>query len=281
MLQPAIRASADAMAGVAEAILTVALVGEVFESPTRQCIEVGGLLRRAKEPRFLRVRSPSMPALRGAVAILPLFRGLTPDALAELTAAPTRRFARGEYLWTAGAEPRGLIVVLSGRVRVIRAAAGRQSAVHTEGSGGTLGEVPFFAGGRYPASAVATEPTLCLTLDQATLARAVAKDPDLAMRWLARLATRVRGLVERLEQETSRSVEQRLAVLLLVRDDASHGAPFMLAATQAEAAEEIGTVREVLVRTLRRFRERKLVVTPQRGSYRVIDRATLREIARS
>jgi CRP/FNR family transcriptional regulator len=153
--------------------------------------------------------------------------------------------------------------------------------VHTEGPGGTLGEVPFFSGGRYPASAVAAEPTLCLTLDHATLARAIAKDPDLAVRWLARLAMRVRGLVERLEQETSRSVEQRLAALLLARDEASRGASFTLAATQAEAAEEIGTVREVLVRTLRRLRERKLVATPVRGRYRVTDRARLREIARS
>ena len=225
------------------------------------------------------MRSPPVSALRGVVANLPLFRGLAGDAVALLAAAPTRRFGRGEYLWTAGAEPRGLLVVLSGRVRVVRAADGRQSAVHTEGAGGTLGEVPFFSGGRYPASAVATEPTLCLILDRATLGRAIAADPELAVRWLATLASRVRALVERLEQETARSVEQRLAALLLARDESSGGAPFTLAGTQAEAAEEIGTVREVLVRTLRRFRDRRLVVTPARGRYRVRDRAGLRAVA--
>ena len=225
------------------------------------------------------MRPHSVAALRGVVATISLFRGLAPDALALLAAAPTRRFRRGEYLWTAGAEARGLLVVLSGRVRVVRAADGRQFGVHTEGSGGTLGEVPFFAGGPYPASAVATEPTLCLVLDRATLTRAIAADPVLAERWLARLASRVRGLVERLEQETARTVEQRLATLLLARDEAAGGAPFTLAATQAEAAEEIGTVREVLVRTLRRFRDWRLVATPARGRYRVIDRVRLREVA--
>ena len=242
-------------------------------------VQAGGLPCFAKEPRFLRVRTPSVSALRVRVASLALFRGLAPDALAILAAAPTRRFGRGEYLWTAGADARGLLVVLSGRVRVVRAAGGRRFGVHTEGAGGTLGEVPFFSIGRYPASAVATEPTRCLVLDRATLGRAIAADPDLAVRWLARLASRVRVLVERLDQETSRSVAQRLAILLLARDEVSGSEPFTLATSQAEAAEEIGTVREVLVRTLRQFRERRLVTSPVRGRYRVSDRVRLREVA--
>lgn len=225
------------------------------------------------------MRNSSASALTDVVASLPLFRGLERSALAVIAAAPTRRFRRGEYLWTTGAEARGLLVVISGRVRVVRAVEGRQFGVHTEGPGGTLGEVPFFSGGRYPASAVAAETTLCLVLDRATLVRAVAADPDLAMRWLDRLGTRVRRLVERLDQQTGHSVEQRLAAFLLIREEASGGAPFTLGATQTEAAEEIGTVREVLVRTLRRFRETRLVATPRRGHYRLVDRARLQRIA--
>lgn len=210
---------------------------------------------------------------------LPLFRTLAPAAGRVLAAAPRRRFRRGETLWVMGVEARGVVIVLTGRVRVVRAPGGRQYSVHTEGPGGTLGEVPFFAGGRYPATAIATEPTTCLILDRPTLADAVAADPELAFWWLGRLAGRVRGLVERLDQQTARTVEQRLAALLLVRHDAGGGAPFRLAATQAEAAEEIGTVREVLVRTLRRLRTSGLVGTTGRGSYRVLDRARLALVA--
>lgn len=215
---------------------------------------------------------------------LPLFRGLAPAAARVLAAAPRRRFRAGQTLWAAGAEAGALAVVLSGRVRVVRAvtagrSAGRQYGVHAEGPGGTLGEVPFFAGGRYPATAVASEPTACLLLDRGTLARAVAADPELALRWLGRLAARVRRLVERLDQQTGRTVEQRLAAHLLACDTAAGGAPFALALTQAEAAEEIGTVREVLVRTLRRFREAGLVRTPARGRYAVRDRTALTRLA--
>ena len=210
---------------------------------------------------------------------LPLLRHLAPEARRVLASAPQRRFRRGQTLWAAGAEAGGLVVVLSGRVRVVRAPGGRQYGVHTEGPGGTLGEVPFFAGGRYPASAVAAEPTTCLWLDRGTLARAVAADPDLALRWLGRLAARVRALVERLDQQTARTVEQRLATLLLERHAAARGQPFALASTQAEAAEELGTVREVLVRTLRRFREAGLVDRPMRGRYRVRDHRAMLRIA--
>ena len=212
---------------------------------------------------------------------LPLFRNLTRDAYQLLSAAPQRRFRRGQTLWIAGAEARGLVVVLTGQVRVVRATSGRQYALHTEGPGGTLGEVPFFAGGRYPATAIAAEPTTCLMLDRATLARAVAADPDLAFRWLGRLADRVRGLVERLDRQTGRTVEQRLAKMLLDRHTQTKGAPFILAATQAEAAEELGTVREVVVRELRRFRQAGLVHAPSRGRYVVLDGNRLARVANS
>jgi CRP-like cAMP-binding protein len=206
---------------------------------------------------------------------------LSPAARRVLDAAPRRRFRAGETLWTAGSEARGLVVMLSGRVRIVRAPRGRQYAIHSEGPGATLGEVPFFAGGAYPATAIATEPTTCLVLDRATVARAIAADPNLAFHWLGRLAERVRMVIERLDRQTGSTVEQRLATLLLARHTAARGAPFALAATQAEAAEELGTVREVLVRTLRRFRESRLVASPARGRYRVLDVARLDRLANS
>jgi CRP-like cAMP-binding protein len=219
--------------------------------------------------------APPVPALPD----LPLFRHLAPEARRVLAAAPQRRFRRGQTLWTAGAEAAGLAVVLAGRVRVVRAPGGRQYGVHTEGAGGTLGEVPFFGGGPYPATAIAAEPTTCLWLDRATLARAVAADPDLALRWLGRLAARVRRLVERLDERTAHTVEQRVATLLLARHADARGRPFTLAGTQAEAAEELGTVREVLVRTLRRLCTTGVLDRPTRGHYQVRDATALRRLA--
>jgi CRP-like cAMP-binding protein len=216
--------------------------------------------------------------VRRATTLADPLSSFSPAARRILGAAPCRRFRAGETLWTAGSDARGLLVVLTGRVRVVRAPRGRQYAVHTEGSGATLGEVPFFSGGSYPATAIATEPTTCLVLDRATVTRAIAADPEFALQWLGKLADRVRGLIERLDRQTASTVEQRLATLLLARHAAERGAAFALAATQAEAAEDLGTVREVLVRALRRFRQSGLVVVTARGRYRVADVARMKRI---
>ncbi len=208
---------------------------------------------------------------------VPLFQGLKREAREIVAGQGTlRSFASGQALWTAGMAPRGLFVVLEGKVRVVRAPGGRQYTVHTEGPGGTLGEVPLFAGGRYPATALAAEPTVCLALGRDALARAIAADPELAFRLLERLAERVRTVVSRLDRRTSETVPVRLATLLLARHSGAGGADFTLGATQAEVAEELGTVREVLVRALRTLREAGLVQAVGRARYRIPDPAALR-----
>ncbi|MBA3671912.1 MAG: Crp/Fnr family transcriptional regulator [Gemmatimonadaceae bacterium] len=210
---------------------------------------------------------------------LPLFSRLTAAARRAVAAGGTwRDFDPGETLWTAGAEPRGLYVIVTGEVRIVRAPRGRQYAVHVERGGATLGEVPLFAGGHYPATAIAAERTVCFVIGRAALARAVSADPDLAFRLLAGLATRVRGLVERLDARSSTTVAQRLASFVLARHLASRGRAFVLGTTQAEAAEEIGTVREVLVRELGALRHARVVGGVARGTYRVLDERRLRRI---
>ena len=105
--------------------------------------------------------------------LAPLFADTPADGVAARARhAVERSFAPGEGLFLAGAEPRGLHVVLEGRVRVVRARGDRQHVVHTEGAGGTLGEVPLFAGGSYPSTAVAAEPTRCAVLSRDELRRA-------------------------------------------------------------------------------------------------------------
>ncbi len=219
-----------------------------------------------------------MPSAAAHLPSLPLFEGLTASALAEIAAAPRRAARAGDLLWAAGSDAGGLLVVLSGTVRVVRAPQGRQYAVHTEGPGGTLGDVPFFAGGRYPATAIAEQSVECLIIDRARFARVVAHDPEFALRCLERLARRVRTLLSRLDDRTSRTVLQRVAALLLARHAASDGQSFALGTSQAEAAEELGTVREVLVRTLRELRATGCIRAVARGRYVVEDVRRLSEL---
>ncbi|HEX8386735.1 MAG TPA: helix-turn-helix domain-containing protein, partial [Rubricoccaceae bacterium] len=129
------------------------------------------------------------------------------------------------------------------------------------------------------AQAVAVGAVRCLVVDRGALAAAVAADPALAFALLARLARRVGGLIERLDGWAAQGVRARLAALVLARAERTGAPTFTLGATQADVAEELGTVREVVVRELRRLREEGAVATAGRGRYAVVDGARLRALA--
>jgi CRP/FNR family transcriptional regulator len=192
-------------------------------------------------------------------------------------AAVQRSYAAGATLFRAGTEAAGIYVVLSGRVRVIRSRDGRQYVVHTEGPGGTLGELPFFEEGLFLATAVASEPTECLMLNRDALRRIMRDDPAVAWLFLRRLSARVRELVERLDRASTQAIPARLTAFLLTRSQ--HDQPFTLGMTQAELAEELGTVREVIVRALAQLRKLGVIASAGRGRYVVRDLARLTELA--
>lgn len=214
------------------------------------------------------------------VSALPLFRNLDPAALRVLADhAVERRYSVGEILFRAGDDAWGIFVVLEGKVRVMRGSDGRQVIVHTEGPGGTLAEVPLFDGGPLPATAVAAEPTRCAIFARDAIRAATAASPDVAFALLARLAGRVRELVGRLDQLASQNVSVRLAAFLAARLESTGGTLVSLGMTQAQLAEELGTVREVVVRELRAVREAGIIRAAGGARIEIVDPDALRRRA--
>ena len=216
---------------------------------------------------------------------------LTPsgrDAL--LKQSVEKRFSTGELLWSAGDAAERIALVLEGKVSIVRARAGRQTVIHSGEPGDTLGEVPFFTGAPYPATALAAEPTRCLLLTHAAVTEAMAVDSQLAFFFLRRLSLRVQNLVERVDQNTASSVQTRLARFILRRSETSRpsgrsrpetGKPvtFSLGMTQTALAEELGTVREVVVRALRELRLAGAIEAVGDAKYRVASVALLERLA--
>jgi CRP-like cAMP-binding protein len=198
--------------------------------------------------------------------------------LALFRAGVERHYDVDEVIYLAGSPATSLHLVLDGRVRLMRGSRGRFVMIHDERSGGSLGEVPLFEGTTYPATAIASEPTRCLSIARDVVLSAVRSDPEFALALLARLAGRVRQLVARLDQQTGQSTLGRLAQHLLTRAAASRGASFTLGGTQQQVAEEIGTVRELVVRGLRTLHERSAIEPRGGGRYAISNDALLREI---
>lgn len=192
---------------------------------------------------------------------------------ALLNRSVERRFSAGETLWLAGDNPRGLAFIIKGRVRVVTMIAGRQIVLHWGEEGTSLGEVPFFTDKPYPATAIAAEPTTCLFVTRQAFEDAVRIDPSIAYRLLQRISSRVETLVGRVAQLSGQSVVSRLARFILDRatrnPERLRGSPFSLGMTQSELAEELGTVREVVVRSLKSLRESGSISSHGSGKYRI------------
>ena len=211
------------------------------------------------------------------LATLPLFHGASAAAIAALAKRAVEvQFSTGAVLFLAGSVPRGWYVVLEGCVRVVRGSGARQHVVHTEHRGGTLGEVPVFAGETHPATGIAAEPTRCALFDRSSLEAAIGECPEIWFLINRRLALRVRHLVERLDERV-RSVRSRLAEFLVERAGSSRNRDSIsLGMTQQALAEELGTVREVVSRELKALVSSGIVEPLGGGRYRLADLEALR-----
>lgn len=205
-----------------------------------------------------------------------LFRGVSPAARALLSdRGVVRSCAAGTVVWRAGAPSRGLYVLLRGRVRAVRVRDGREVVVHRSGPGATLGEIPLFDEGGYPATLVAETDTTFLVVDRALLENLVVREPAVAWRLLETLGGRVRELADRLEAVTAGSVASRLAAYILERAADSPG-DFVLGMTQQGLAAELGTVREVVSRGLADLVSEGVLARTGRARYRLERPAVLR-----
>jgi len=210
-----------------------------------------------------------------------LFEDLNEGARRELAARGiVCSFQPGDALWRAGGAATAMHVVLSGEVRVVKVTGGRQRVMHTEGRGGTLGDVALFSAAGYPATALAVTPVTTVALTADTLHAVMAADPRFAFHLLARLAGRVRHVIEMVDRMTAWSVQARVAQFLVDRRAVTGSDVFTLGMTQQQLAEELGTVREVVVRTLSDLKAGGHIESAGKGRYRLREAGVLSELAR-
>jgi CRP/FNR family transcriptional regulator len=179
------------------------------------------------------------------------------------------RYPAGGVIFAEGSAPRGWYVVIEGAVRVVRGKGSRQHVVHTEGPGGSMAEVPLFAGGSHPATGIAAEPATCALFTLKVIRAAMSESEDVSLMLLRRLALRVRTLVNRLDERSAHSVRARLMDFLNQRAAAKRGSAFSIGMTQLRLAEELGTVREVVSRELRELTRAEIIESLGGGRYRL------------
>jgi CRP/FNR family transcriptional regulator len=224
----------------------------------------------------------SSPEPHRSIEALPVLRGLSARVTRRIAGAVViRRYPRRAVLFRSGDAPAALHFVLSGRVRVARRVERGSSVLHFEAAGGVLGEIPVFGGGAYPATASAAEPVQCAVLTAEVVERLLAEEPEFARFALRRMAHRARVVLERLDELADYTVTARVAGYLRALADDTRSSELRLGVSQAALAEQLGTVREVLVRSLRALCDEGAIRRIGRSRFVVVDAQRLRDLARA
>lgn len=198
------------------------------------------------------------------------------DALAAATVL--RRVEHNTVITLEGEPADAMYLVATGRVKIVRySMEGREYIVRVAEAGDLFNTVPMLDGEPCPATSITLAPTTLLVLQRADLGDLVERYPDLAKALLHEFAARLRMFMDLVDALALHTVHGRVATLLLQQAAvAEHRAPPPM--TQSEMAAHLGTVREVVARTLRSF-ELDGLITLHRGTIHVLDRDGLRERA--
>ncbi len=202
-----------------------------------------------------------------ALQRVPLFCALPERVLRRLAEMVVRRtFEPGEMVILEGEPCREVFFVAEGEVRVVRTAAdGREQVLARLGPGGALNTVPPFLPRRVNHATVqALTPAVLYTVAVPDFLRLVDECPELARVLLVDFARRLDRLSRLVEDLSLRTVRGRLARFLLEHAEGDKegeaGATTVVRRwTQEEIAAQIGTVREVVGRTLRAFADAGLL----------------------
>ncbi|MCP4535712.1 MAG: Crp/Fnr family transcriptional regulator [Chloroflexi bacterium] len=206
---------------------------------------------------------------------VPYLAELDPATLETIAQAAIQRdYKTGQAVFWAGEPCAGLCIVQGGWFKVIKLSTdGREQVLRFVGDGETFGEIGVFASKPNPATVVALEPSTVLIVQRDAMLRLLDQRPGIARHILQNMAERVLHLVALVEDLSLRTVEARLARLLL--EQATEGTLYRHRwATQTEIAARLGTVLVVLNRALHGLAAEGLIEV-QRQQIQIIDREGL------
>lgn len=186
-------------------------------------------------------------------------------------------------LYHQGDPPAPLFILQSGRVKLYRQSKENCQILALPVPGDCLGAESLPTGTTSPYTATTLLPTTAVRFSPDILQSLMDEHPDFQEAFLRLLTDRLKQFVTLVHDLAFRDVTSRLAIVLLARAEAeglpeSGGIAFDRLLSQQEFADMVGTAREVVYRTLKRFEEDGLVRL-SRQTILIRDLDSLREIA--
>ena len=185
------------------------------------------------------------------ISTIPLFNGLPEDQLEAIQKiAIEKQINKGEIIVSEGDEGRGFYVIAEGRIKVFKVSAeGKEQILHIFGPGQPFGEVPVFAGQRFPANAQAIDKARLLFLPRSAIVDLITANPSLALNMLAEMSRKLRLFAVQIENLSLKEMPARLASYLIhLAAEQGQEEVLTLKISKGQLASILGTIPETLSR---------------------------------
>jgi CRP-like cAMP-binding protein len=196
-----------------------------------------------------------------------LFNGLSEEQLKNVRQIAVDKFyGKGMTIFLEGDACDGFYIVASGKVKIYKVSfEGKEQILHIYGPGNPFGEVPVFAGKKFPANAQTLLKSHLLFFPRMAFIDLISKNPSLALNMLAELSMRLRQFTVQIENLSLKEVPGRLAsYLLYLAKEQSHVDTVTLTISKGQLASLLGTIPETLSRILTKMTQQHLIETSSR-----------------
>lgn len=179
-----------------------------------------------------------------------------------------REYQPGEVLFREGESGDVMFVIQSGAVRITKLVGREQKVLAVLGAGEFLGEMAILNGKPRTATATVVEATRCLLIEAKTLESMVARNAEIALRLIKKLAKRLDS-ADTLVEILMHSDPKARVMLALSRHAESFGEVaaegIRIRATAADIAHEVGVDVSVADEVMARLRRLRLITEEPAG----------------
>jgi CRP/FNR family transcriptional regulator len=211
---------------------------------------------------------------------VPLFSGLNSFDVERISRLVIRRKIRkGQVIITEDQLLEGFYIVISGQIKVYKlSASGKEQIIHIVSSGDTFAEAAAFTSRHAPANAAAMIESEIFFMFTEDLIRLIKDTPQLSLNILASMSKYLRHLVNIIDELSLKEIPARLAKYLIDLSVKTNSKEIKLPISKKELSSSLGTVSEVISRTLGKLKSKK-VIKVKGDIISILNKSRLEQIA--
>lgn len=196
--------------------------------------------------------------------------------------AQEKNYAKGTSIIMEGEKSLWFYIVLTGKVKIFKTSDdGREHIFHFARKGDYFGETSMMDGLPAPCSAMAVAPSTLLAVRDTDLKELMSSHPEICRLLMINISRKMRKMMEMIEDLSFKNVPDRLAKILVEMADnegvkAGNNTILERNLTLYELASMVGTVREVITRSLQKL-EKEGYITIARQQIEILDLDGLRK----